>query len=428
MKNEPSIKRIMLYLLATLAVLVLVAIVKSSRLVIQPESVLAQSQIADTDTFETSPFATEKEEVLLGGAKEFDTDEPESEAFEKWELALEDDVWKDFEEIDEEHETETRTVFDVMFGDDVDDVMKFVSDMNIVIRIPEGLKRVSLEQDMLSSTLTFTLPKDAALSITPDDVYRINGQTAYNGICTGMENDVVNEMVLTLDEEGNTAAVSMKLNGWFVAEGHIRGEYYIVTLREPKSVYDKIIVIDAGHGGKDPGAPASDKKTWEDDINLDVLLRLKERLDSNPDIVAFYTRTDDTYPSLDERVNLANGVKADMFVSIHCNGSENKKQNGTEVLFNRNQGVDEAFNSKKLAGILGKSVSGALKTDYRGLYPADDIKIVRLSEMPVALVEICYLSNEKDFAKIKGEEGRELTAQSIYDAILEAFDTKENPQ
>ncbi len=426
MKNELTIKRITMYLLAVLAVCVLVGVVKSSRLVIQPSAVLAQPEFEAEDRDEMSPLAMEKEQVFLGEAKTVDADEPESEANEQWELALEEDRWKDFEE-DEEQEIETRTVFDVMFGEDAPDVMKFISDMNIVIRLPEGLKKVSLEQDMLTCTLKLTVPLDAALSITPDDIYRINKEIAFKGTCTGMENDFVNEMILTLDEEKNLATVAMKLNGWFVANGRVHGEYYIVTLREPGSVYDKIVVIDAGHGGKDPGAVAYDKKTWEDDINLAVVLKLKELLDADPDIMAFYTRTDDTYPSLDERVNLANGVNADMFISIHCNSYSSKKLKGTEVLYNRNQGTDDSFNSKKLADILGKSVSGALGTNYRGLYTADDIKIVRLSENPVALVEICYLSNDKDFAKINCEEGQSQTAEAIYSAILEAFDAKENP-
>ncbi len=80
----------------------------------------------------------------------------------------------------------------------------------------------------------------------------------------------------------------------------------------------KIIVIDAGHGGKDGttrGAFSTEKA-----VALEVSLKLGKAIEKNlPDVKVFYTRTDDSYPQLYERIKLANKEKADIFISIHCN-------------------------------------------------------------------------------------------------------------
>ena len=92
----------------------------------------------------------------------------------------------------------------------------------------------------------------------------------------------------------------------------------------------KTVVIDAGHGGKDDGA--SGRKSKEKDIVLDIALKLGTYIENNlPDVKVIYTRTTDIFVPLNKRADIANKNKADLFISIHCNGNKNPRAYGTET-------------------------------------------------------------------------------------------------
>ena len=94
------------------------------------------------------------------------------------------------------------------------------------------------------------------------------------------------------------------------------------------------VVLDAGHGGSDPGSyrTFSDLGTLnEKDITLAVTLLIGKKLEKNKDFKVIYTRKTDSYPSLTERTNLANKNKADLFVSMHCNASKRPEAYGSET-------------------------------------------------------------------------------------------------
>ena len=106
--------------------------------------------------------------------------------------------------------------------------------------------------------------------------------------------------------------------------------YYYINLKKPREVYDNIIVIDAGHGGRDPGAISPCGNYYEKDFNLRILLALKEFLDKE-NIKVYYTRLDDRQLYLRPRVDLANDVESDLFISIHCNSNLSSRPNGSEI-------------------------------------------------------------------------------------------------
>ena len=93
----------------------------------------------------------------------------------------------------------------------------------------------------------------------------------------------------------------------------------------------KVIVLDAGHGGKDPGAMGTGRyKKTEKDIALDVTLMLGKYIEQEFDNVkVVYTRTDDSFPTLLQRTDLANSVDADLFISIHCDSFTKNTAKGT---------------------------------------------------------------------------------------------------
>ena len=94
----------------------------------------------------------------------------------------------------------------------------------------------------------------------------------------------------------------------------------------------RLIILDAGHGGQDPGAVGPDG-IMEKDITLSIVKKLKTILDEDGSYETILTRSGDTFVPLVERTNLANEKKADLFISVHCNASPDKSMKGFEVYF-----------------------------------------------------------------------------------------------
>ena len=148
-------------------------------------------------------------------------------------------------------------------------------------------------------------------------------------------------------------------------------------------------------------------------------------METKTDIKVFCTRTEDTYPTLQERADLALGMEADLFISWHCNSSESSGRSGTEMIYNAEQGKEDSFNSKAFAQLCLNKLSDALGTKRRGLSNRQDLHIVRRATMPVVLIETAYLSNEKDLAILKDDKKLQDAAYAIYEAILIAYERLE---
>lgn len=151
------------------------------------------------------------------------------------------------------------------------------------------------------------------------------------------------------------------------------------------------IVLDAGHGDKDPGAISKINGKKEKDFNLSAVLKLKAELEKHPQIKVHLTRADDTYVELDDRVlfaqNLPSG-KADIFISIHANSFDKSTVNGSETYYSRE-------NSKLLAETLHPYILSGIGLNDRGVKTAG-FKVIKATTMPAVLLEIGYMSNEKD--------------------------------
>ncbi len=105
----------------------------------------------------------------------------------------------------------------------------------------------------------------------------------------------------------------------------------------------KIVVIDAGHGGHDPGAKGSEH--WEKDINLGAALALKARLERTGDYKVVLTRNDDVFIPLDQRVQIARTANADLFISLHSDSGMNDQTRGASVYTLSDKGSDRAAKS-----------------------------------------------------------------------------------
>jgi len=182
-----------------------------------------------------------------------------------------------------------------------------------------------------------------------------------------------------------------------------------VTLSEIKYK----IVIDAGHGGSDPGASSISNKQ-EKDFTLAVANKLYKLLQETPSVQTIMTRTDDSYPTLQDRVDLANNAKADLFISIHGNKFEqNPAISGTETYY-----YDEK--SLEFARLVHRYVVEAAGLPDRNVRQAN-FKVLRDTTMPAVLLEIGYLSNERDEKLMLSESFQNKVAASIVDAIKAYF-------
>ena len=199
--------------------------------------------------------------------------------------------------------------------------------------------------------------------------------------------------------------------------------YYYISLLRPKDVYDKIIVLDAGHGGIDCGALVEAKGFFEKDINLSILLQLIELVKQEQEIKVYTTRVDDSGLTLNQRVELANNLEADLFLSIHCNSSEDKSIRGLEVLYNEEQDSQEGFRSRDFSELCLAEVSSRIAISNRGIVPrSKSVSIVGKALMPVALLEVAFMSNSSDLDFLLQQENQAQVAKGLYEAIVKSFD------
>ena len=182
------------------------------------------------------------------------------------------------------------------------------------------------------------------------------------------------------------------------------------------SLAGKLIVIDPGHGGRDTGAPAElgPNDVYEKNITLAIGRRVRDVLTQNGATVLM-TRTDDSFPSLTSRPQLANDHHADYFISIHADSSTSGRNtlSGTTVYFHAQNGL-----CRQMAADIGRRISQSSGLSYNGV-KSDTIRfrtgfaVLRGSEMPAVLVETGYMNNDRDLAKLRDDESQQRIAEGV---------------
>ena len=184
----------------------------------------------------------------------------------------------------------------------------------------------------------------------------------------------------------------------------------------------KIITLDAGHGGSDPGAIGSDG-TKEKNITLPITKMLKEILEDKGAKV-YMTRTTDVdvfgpnasdAEELQARVNVGEKYNSDMFVSLHINSSVNKNVGGFSTYY-----YPKTDNDLRLAQNIQNKLAANFGVDDLGVRQANFYVIKRIS-MPAVLVEMCFISNEKELTLMKGQWFQKKTARLIAEGIEKYF-------
>ena len=180
----------------------------------------------------------------------------------------------------------------------------------------------------------------------------------------------------------------------------------------------KIIVLDPGHGGYDPGAVAG--KVKEKELNLQVSMILKDLL-SDSGIAVHMTRTDDRYIGLYERAAYANNIKADLFVSVHHNASPDRDAQGVMTLYYPSSKGNSGMTGMKFAQIVQKNMVNDFKTRDWGIIPRPKLVVTRETSMPAVIAELGFMSNTEELNRIVTYEFQKKAADSLYKSIIEAL-------
>jgi N-acetylmuramoyl-L-alanine amidase len=218
----------------------------------------------------------------------------------------------------------------------------------------------------------------------------------------------------------------------------------------------RTIVLDAGHGGKDPGAVGYSKKNQEKDITLTLVKQLKKMLEDNLDVQVLLTRSKDEYVHLRKRTKFANQQHADMFISIHLNSAKNKKATGIEVYYLSTAKTDEAraveqmensvvfkyeggeeaikeydsldflladismteqlAESSDLANKLQTNLITATRTEDRGVKQAG-FYVLKGAYMPSVLIEVGFISNKTEEKQLADKKHQKKIVKAIFYGI-----------
>lgn len=210
---------------------------------------------------------------------------------------------------------------------------------------------------------------------------------------------------------GNWAKVTY--NG---KDGYVNKTYLRLINQTGSAVQGRIIIIDPGHGGKDPGA--SKASAVEKIIVLNTANKLKNKLEAAGAIVKM-TRTGDTYPTLTDRVAFAKNNYGEIFISIHVNSATSESAKGTETFYSVTNNENEKEDLALATNINNQIVKNAGMKD-RGVKRADYVVIKGLT-MPSVLVELGFVSNSEDRSKLVDDKYVDIFAQSIYNGVVQYY-------
>jgi N-acetylmuramoyl-L-alanine amidase len=223
-----------------------------------------------------------------------------------------------------------------------------------------------------------------------------------------------------------------------------------------------VVVLDAGHGGKDPGNLGTGRmKKTEKDVTLDVVLQVGKMIEEQcPDVKVVYTRSGDSFPSLKDRVAVANKARADVFISVHCNANANTAALGSEsfvmglhkseeslatamrenasIFLEDNKGSDyDGFDPNnpdtyialslrenvflEQSAVLAKNVQDLFRARLgrkdRGVKQAG-YYVISFTNMPSILIELGFLTNPQEEEYLQSTDGKAALSKSIFDAFL----------
>jgi len=185
---------------------------------------------------------------------------------------------------------------------------------------------------------------------------------------------------------------------------------------EPAPVY--VIALDAGHGGRDPGA--NPDGVLEKDINLEIVGKLQVLVDAEEDLVAVPTRTLDIFVPLEDRIRIAEEAGAVVYVSVHVNSYSDAEPSGAETIVSDAHPLDG--DSWVLAELIQDAVVQATGARDRGTRSQESY--LQRTEMPAVSIETGYVTNPEERAKLVDPEYQQRIAEGILTGLRQFIDWK----
>lgn len=238
--------------------------------------------------------------------------------------------------------------------------------------------------------------------------------------------DVVSSAYWKVDTANKTAKLIMNLTkqgGYYGSslEYDSAGNMVITINRKPPNVSTAVVMLDPGHGGKDPGAVGLDGQIRECDVNYAVAYAAMEELQKKG-VTVYFTRSGDQRLSLEERKAVMRSVKPDLFVSVHSNGSEFPDRKGTSTYYFK------PFSFSLANNIYNELLSVHRNHFYYGrqeLYNelADNVQyypfsVTRVEDCPSVLIEVGYMTNDEECYKLIDPSNQKLLGKAVADGII----------
>ena len=350
------------------------------------------------------------------------------------------------------------------------DIVRFnITDINIDVKSNGTIIRLKTKKSFSERNISSFINKHGWYYLTIAGAI-IDTTSINNGLTRGVVRQIESDQI------GNTAQVAFKLGSKVISH-----EWYqsldpnevVITLRTPlgqinrhiEDVKDRwrldTVVLDAGHGGKDPGSQGK-YGTKEKDVVLDITKRIGKLLERSG-IKVVYTRDEDVFIPLIERTKIANDANGKLFVSVHANSNKNRKIQGFETYLLRPGKSEDAIEvasrenavikleektkqyenltgenlimatmaqsmfmkeSEDLASIIQMELDKRLNTPNRGVKQAGFYVLIGAS-MPNVLVEVGYISNPSEEKKLKQTSHKQQVAEAIYHGIKHFKHTRE---
>lgn len=215
--------------------------------------------------------------------------------------------------------------------------------------------------------------------------------------------EIALEGSVTFKEESNGDMSTSKINLAFKNVDIVNSKYT-----------DRLIVIDPGHGGKDPGAIGTKTRTTESELVLKTGLMLQKQLEAKG-FRTYITREDDRYVDLYQRPNIANKLGADLFVSIHINAFSQARAEGIEVLY----AEDPSRDNYGFAKIMQKNLLSYLNRVDRGVVNRPRLVVLKNTMMPAVLAELGFLTNPEEEQMLIHDEYLQKAANAMYRSIID---------
>ena len=203
----------------------------------------------------------------------------------------------------------------------------------------------------------------------------------------------------------------------FVKSEAVNGLTRLLVLEKDYS--GLLVVLAAGHGGRDPGAVVNG--IYESSLNLTITNKIKELLE-NAGVNVHMIRTGDTFVSLEDRAKIANRLRADLFVSIHCNTLDDPNFDGLMTLVHSGYINYENINGKTAGTIIHKELIDATGATDRGVRNRDKIIVLKETAMPAVEIECGFLTNEVEFGKLLDDSYQWSIARGTAEGILNVLD------